>query len=300
MLHRLESRASWLAVAALLVLTQPACRKSPTGEALDRRVREPSGIVASRTHANIFWVHGDSGRGPHIYAVDRQGTLVAEFEVADVKNVDWEDITIDDQHNLWIGDIGNNDSDRKDLAVLRVPEPDPHAKIDSLSADHRVRFSYPDQESFTDGRGPFDAESLFWWDATLWISTKHRRDTLTVLYRFPSVELDEVVLERVAEWDLATQLGEGYGASEFPGKATGADVSPDGKRLALISYDAAFVFELTPGRNPFEGELHRIAFDPGYVDQVEAVTWDGEQLLLVNEDRAMFRISEPAKLERYP
>jgi hypothetical protein len=289
----------WL-VATTLVLLVPACRKSPTGEQLDRSVREPSGIVASRAHADILWAHGDSGCGARIFAVDRSGALVAEIEIDDVRNVDWEDIAIDDQNNLWIGDIGNNDSDRKDLAVLRIAEPDPRGGIESVAVDHRVRFSYPDQESFTDGRGPFDAESLFWWEGTLWVSTKHRRDTLTVLYRFPRLDVEEVVLERVAEFDLGTQAGEGYPASEFPGMATGADVSPDGKRLALISYDAAFVFELAAGRHPFAGEVHRIALDPKYVDQVEAVTWEAEQLLLVNESRAVFRIEAPTKLERYP
>jgi len=107
------------------------------------------------------------------------------------------------------------------------------------------------------------------------------------------------VLERIAEFDLGTQLGEGHAASKFPGMATGADVSPDGKRLALLSYDAAFVFELAAGQHPFAGKVHRIAFDPATVDQVEAVTWDGEQLVVVNEARAVFRIADPT-IARYP
>jgi hypothetical protein len=263
-------------------------------------VREPSGVVASRAHADIFWAHGDSGRKPTLFAVDRQGALVAELAVTNVDNIDWEDITLDDRGNLWIGDIGNNDSDRKDLAVHRIPEPDPRAGLDSVTVDHSVHFTYPDQDDFSDDRGPFDAESLFWWEGALWLSTKHRRDTLTVAYRFPRVDVDEVVLERVAEFDLGTQLGEGYPASKFPGMATGADVSTDGKHLALLSYDAVFVFELTAGQPPFAGEVHRVAFDPGHVDQVEAVTWDGAWLLVVNEARAVFRIDEPWTRERYP
>jgi hypothetical protein len=293
-------RPAWCFVALTLVLA-PACRKpSPTGEQLDRKVREPSGMVASRTHSGIFWTHGDSGCRPNLYAVDRQGALVAELRV-DAENIDWEDIAIDDANNLWIGDIGNNESDRKNLVVYRIAEPEPHAGLESVAVDHRVHFRYPDQDDFSDSRGPFDAEALFWWSGSLWLATKHRRDTLTVLYRFPSVDLDEVVLERVAEYDLGTQLGEGHPASAFPGMVTGADVSIDGKRLALLSYDAVFVFELAVGqRDPFAGKVHRIALDPGYVDQVESVTWDGEQLLLVNESRALFRLDELATRQRYP
>jgi hypothetical protein len=294
------TRSTCLLVAAALFLA-PACHKpSPTGEQLDRRVREPSGIVASRVHSDIFWAHGDSGCKPLLFAVDRQGALVAELAV-DVENIDWEDIAIDDRNNLWIGDTGNNESDRKDLAVYRIAEPDPRAGLESVVVDHRVHFSYPDQDDFSDSDGPFDAESLFWWSGSLWLATKHRRDTLTVLYRFPTVEVDEVVLERVAEFDLGTQLGDGHPASRFPGMATGADVSADAKRLALLSYDAVFVFELAAGQqDPFAGEVHRIALNPRHVDQVEAVTWDGEELLLVNEDRALFRIGEVSVRQRYP
>lgn len=284
------------------MLLTPACRKpSPTGVQLDRRVREPSGIVASRAHADILWTHGDSGRAPVLFAVDPQGALVAEITVADVENVDWEAIALDDQGNLWIGDIGNNTSSRKDLVVYRIAEPDPHAGLESVGVDHRVRFSYPDQEDFSDDRGPFDAEALFWWSGSLWLATKHRSDTLTVAYRFPQLDVDEVVLERVAEWDLGTQLGVGHPASRFPGMVTGADVSADQKQLALLSYDAVFVFELAAGQaDPFAGKVHRIALDPGHVDQVEAVTWAGEQLVLVNEDGAVFRIADVRTSERYP
>jgi hypothetical protein len=290
-----------LVVAAFLLLA-PACRRpSPTGEQLDRRVQEPSGIVASRKHVDIFWTHGDSGRAPKLYAVDRQGALIAELTVADVDNVDWEAIALDDQGNLWIGDIGNNASNRTDLVVYRIGEPDPYAGLESVGVDHRVRFCYPDQDDFSDSRGPFDAEALFWWSGSLWLATKHRQDTLTVLYRFPQVDIDEVVLERVSEWDLGTQLGDGHPASNFPGMATGADVSIDQKQLALLSYDAVFVFELTAGqRDPFAGKVHRIALNPSYVDQVEAVTWEGEQLLLVNESGALFRITEVRTRQRYP
>lgn len=295
---RIRSTRTLLAAPLLLFLS--ACKSSPSGEQFDRRVREPSGVVASRAHADIFWAHGDSGRKARLYAVDRQGALVAELDVTNAKNIDWEDITIDDANNLWIGDIGNNDSDRRNLAVHRIPEPDPRAGLESIAVDHSVHFTYPDQDDFSDDRGPFDAESLFWWEGALWLSTKHRRDTLTVAYRFPRVDVDEVVLERVAEWDLGTELGEGYPASKFPGMATGADVSRDMKKLALLSYDAVFVFELAAGQGPYAGNVHRIAFDPTYVDQVEAVTWDGEQLMVVNEAGALFRIDELSTRQRYP
>ena len=37
---------------------------------------------------------------------------------------DWEDIAIDDAGHLFIGDIGNNDARRDELAVYQIDEPD--------------------------------------------------------------------------------------------------------------------------------------------------------------------------------
>jgi hypothetical protein len=68
----------------------------------------------------------------------------------------------------------------------------------------------------------------------------------------------------------------------------------------LLSYDAVFVFELAGQPHPFAGKVHRIALNPEYVDQVEAVTWVGDELLLVNEDGAVFRIDDVTTRQRYP
>src|SRR5215831_3753559 len=69
-------------------------------------IAETSGIVASRKHEGIFWVHNDSGNPPALFAVKRDGTLVREYCVA-VPNVDWEDIAADDRGHLYLGEIGN-------------------------------------------------------------------------------------------------------------------------------------------------------------------------------------------------
>ena len=47
----------------------------------DRGITEPSGIVASRKHPGILWVHNDSGNPPELFAVKRDGTLVRKFTV---------------------------------------------------------------------------------------------------------------------------------------------------------------------------------------------------------------------------
>src|SRR3954468_6307892 len=70
-------------------------------------IREASGIVASRRHPGVFWVHNDSQNPAALFAVRRDGSLVGEFTLG-VPNVDWEDIAADDQGHLYLADTGNN------------------------------------------------------------------------------------------------------------------------------------------------------------------------------------------------
>ncbi len=93
----------------------------------DLRIKESSGVVASRRFPNVFWTHNDGG-GPKkqvLYAIDRQGKTLASFPVTGATFHDWEDIAIDDAGHLYLGDIGNNDSKRDTLAVYEIDEPDP-------------------------------------------------------------------------------------------------------------------------------------------------------------------------------
>jgi hypothetical protein len=290
------------ASSLLLLLLLAACSKpSPTGVSVDRAIREPSGVTKSPKHDNVFWVHGDSGTGNWLFAINRDGELLTRMRVKGAINVDWEDITHDDQGNLWLGDIGNNDSSRRDLAVYRIAEPRPDAALNEVRVDLRVPFSYPEQTLFGDKRADFDAESLFWWRGDLWLLTKHRSDDLTHLYRFPALTGEAVELERVATFDLGASF-EGE-RKRWTGQATAAEVAPDGRHWALLSYDAVFVFEIPPaatGAELFATLVTRIGFDQDVTRQVEALTWDGEALLLINEDRHVFRIDEPLGALRYP
>ena len=90
-------------------------------------VPECSGIVKSRKHAGLFWVHSDSGNPSVLYPIRSDGSLILPDNESDMvgstfrdastrigiklageENVDWEDITTDDRGNLIIADTGNN------------------------------------------------------------------------------------------------------------------------------------------------------------------------------------------------
>src|SRR3954463_4778166 len=103
-------------IASLAVAPTPL---EPLGRFDLRVLPEASGIVKSRRHPGIYWVHNDSGNSPSLYAIRRDGTIVREFRLS-VPNVDWEDIAVDDEGHLYLGDIGNNGGLLGLRAVYRI------------------------------------------------------------------------------------------------------------------------------------------------------------------------------------
>ncbi|WP_243389575.1 hypothetical protein [Flavobacterium cyanobacteriorum] len=77
---------------------------------------EVSGIEYT---GNALWAIEDSGNKNILYRLSDAGEITAQIAIA-CKNKDWEDITSDTEGNLYIGDFGNNDNDRDDLAIYKI------------------------------------------------------------------------------------------------------------------------------------------------------------------------------------
>ncbi|MFZ0389628.1 MAG: hypothetical protein WAN36_04140 [Calditrichia bacterium] len=244
---------------------------------------ETSGIVKSRRFPEVFWAHNDSGDWQRIFAVSRLGYTIkpdwAEdyqgIRIPDAVAVDWEDIAIDNQGRLYIGDIGNNFSIRRDLAIYILNEPDPRNTV-TTSVLKRILFYYPEQKEFPDSMNNFDAEAMFCRENTIYILTKHRGDTQTHLY---SLENPDPVEENAARLLETIDIG---------GMVTGADISPDGNMLAVITTRAVWVFEFQPETGRFFGG--NAWWLPIFAKQCEAICFDGKRLILANEQGELFEL----------
>lgn len=290
-MSRLDPRRGLFGLAQTLLLA--GCGGVSTGPpgAMHYRhpaLTEPSGLVASRRYPGVFWTHNDSGGQADLFAVTAAGTVIARIPVEGAEQRDWEAITVDDAGRLYIGDIGNNRSRRRDLQVYVVPEPDPRRDL-SAKVERTVRFRYPDQKAFPAAVRNFDAESLFWTRGVLYLLTKHRGDMQTKLYRFPPAAAGEQVLERVG-----APFALGGNRLLFGGRTTDAAITPDGQYLAVLSYHAFFIFERPQEGDAFLSRLVlREPLDQTLYVQCEAIAWAGRDLIISNEQGRIFRIEDP-------
>jgi len=260
-------------------------------------LREVSGIARS-SWPGVYWVHNDSGDMARLFAVTLDGRpvippLLAEkyqkrvwpgLEVLDARNVDWEDIALRDGM-LYIADTGNNGNARRDLGVYVLPEPNP-TEVDRARAIRFIPVRYPDQRRFPGETWTFDCEALFVADGKLHFLTKHRLPGMITGF-VPGTKLYRLDTESTSETNVLTLVG----ARPDMMMPTAADLSPDGLRLAVLTYVAVWVFERPPGPDWLSGKASRFPLDREKIGTNEAITWaDDESLIIANEERQVYRL----------
>jgi hypothetical protein len=249
----------------------------------DGPAKENSGIVKSRTHADLYWLLNDSGDEPRIYPVHATGEsyLPAPEDAAGdhsklgalldrAQNVDWEDIAVDDQGHVIVADLGNGHNDRQDLCLYFVEEPAPTAS--QAIVRKKVVVQYPDQTSFPadEDHFNFDCEAIFTVDNVVYVLTKHRSDNLTRLYRLDDMQAESATLTYVDEFDTH-------------GGVVAADCSEDGLQLAVMTYQDIWLFRRADQHQSFfDGE---ILWGPYLSKQIEAVTFQDEKTLLLADEQ---------------
>src|SRR5437868_5962124 len=124
---------------------------------LPKVVNESSGLIKSKRHAErgVFWTHNDSGDTARIFAVDLKGKLLRIVEIPGATNVDWEEITMDEQGRLIICDSGdnkrnNNDGRREGVVLYRLPEPDAFDAKEKIQPPQAFHFHFADGKKIHD------------------------------------------------------------------------------------------------------------------------------------------------------
>jgi len=245
-------------------------------EELPKKLKENSGIVSYSD--STAWFIEDNGNSDNIYKTDFKGNIIRQFDVKNAKNADWEDLSKDKKGNLYIGDFGNNANERKDLVIYKSPNPEKE-KGDKISVE-KIKFRYPEQGDFPPRRGEmlYDAEAFFHFNGYLYIFTKNRTNPFTgetSIYRVPDRKgtYDAELMGKLLlcmDWDIC--------------QITSADISPDGKRIVLLSYGKLWVITNFTMDRLSKGTIKEI--DLGVRTQLESVCFtDNKTLLLSDEER---------------
>lgn len=240
---------------------------------LSKELKEVSGNEISQDN-KFVWMINDGGNKERLYGVSFDGEIIKEIKI-DAKNHDWEDLTKDDQGNIYIGDFGNNQNKRKNLKILKISKDD--LNKDKVSVE-KIEFEYPEQEGFPPKKKQrfYDTESFFYWNNHFYIFTKSRVGTAygtTFLYKIPANSKEKHKAKRLAKFENC-----GSNACWI----TSAAISPNKKKVVLLSQRNVIVFSNFIGDDFFSGTKQTIPFTTN--SQKEGVCFDNNNFLLITDE----------------
>ncbi len=264
-------------------------------------MNEVSGLARS-SQPGVFWAHNDSGDEARIFAITLDGKPVIPdylarrysdgswpgLRVLNAWNVDWEDMTAAGDV-LYLADVGNNSNARRDLGVYFLPEPNPFA-VPEARALGFLPIRYPDQDTYPATQWHFDCEAVFAADGKLHFLTKHRAPGQQTGWQ-PGTKLYRLDTQYIDRDNVLTLVS----ARDDVVLPTAAELSPDGSRLAVLTYIAIWIFARpADGLDWLEKPTHTIPISRLQTKIVEAVAWrDAETLLIANENRDLFELRLP-------
>ncbi|CAL2102858.1 conserved exported protein of unknown function [Tenacibaculum sp. 190130A14a] len=241
---------------------------------LPKKLKEVSGTEYSNSD-NVIWMLNDSGNKPQLFAISTKGKTEKVLEIQ-AKNNDWEDLTSDEEGNLYIADFGNNANARQNLVILKVNKQELSKKNVEVE---KIHFSYPDQTKFPPKKKKcfFDAESIFFKDGYLYIFTKSRVKKhygKTSLYKIPAKE---------GNYE-AKLVGEFNNCDDMECWVTSAAISPDKEKVVLLTHEAVLLFTEFDGDNFFNGTLTELPFQ--HISQKEGVSFKDNNTLYITDERS--------------
>ncbi len=248
--------------------------KIETIATLPKSLTEISGMAYTK---DGLWVHNDGDNGPFIMLLQNDGTIKSIKKITNAPNYDWEDMAIDPAGNLFVGDIGNNNNNRRELQIYKISKP---LATESLRIEsEKIEFDYPDQKDFPPKASQlkYDAEAMIFFNDSIFIFSKNRTqpyDGYLRMYKLPAKpgKYHAILSDSIL-------LG---GKNMLNSWVTGADISNDGKKLAMLSHDKIWVFETFEGSHFFKGKLHVLKLN--HFSQKEAICFDTKGDIFVADE----------------
>lgn len=289
------------------------CQQAHQITTLSTEIRETSGLLFI---GGKFYTFNDSGGDAALYEIDTlTGSVKNIIKVDNAKNSDWEAITSDGKF-IYIGDIGNNWGNRKDLVIYRCPQEG--ISTGKLQSE-KIEISYADQESFIHQphKHEYDAEGLFVMDDKLFLISKNWEKDESKIYEVPilpgkyvleveeridvagkvtdaffSHELNSLFLIGYGEYPFITYL-KGFKGKKFKEEITLPINSPNGLQTEGITVVENAIYYTSEQVQSFDAELSR--FFKSDFENLVAIKIRGNRIKLHTSEKMKTVIVESKK-----
>jgi hypothetical protein len=248
------ARAGATPTVAPAVAAAPArhwSRAEYAGLLTDPELAEVSGLAASRAHPGVYWAHNDGDNSERLVALRADGSRVASVRVEGVRNIDWEDIDSFDlggKHYLLVADTGDNGGIRKVLQLHVFEEPATLRDGATVKPAWSIEFRWPD------GARDCEASAVDVASGQVLLVSKKRvpPELFAVPLRPPAGDAPVVaqavgVLHGIAQ-PSTQDLKQNPVYGRYRSQISGADLSPNGRVLAILNYHSVYLYVRKPGQ----------------------------------------------------
>lgn len=241
---------------------------------LSKLLKEVSGneIIAN---SNLIWMINDSGNKPEVFGVSQAGKIESVVKV-NAKNHDWEDLTSDDEGNLYIGDFGNNSGKRKKLHILKIAN---QSLLQKKVVDvEKTTFEYPKLKG-KKKKVSYDAEAFFYYNNSFYIFTKSRHKKKlgrTLLFKVPNT-IGRHTAELISEYSFC---------NDIDCRITAADISKDGKKVVLLSHKSIIELSGFSNNDFFSGKIKELPLN--HTSQKEGICFKNDTIVYITDEYSRY------------
>ncbi|CAH0266944.1 hypothetical protein [Chryseobacterium sp. Bi04] len=269
---------------SLLLSCNPKAQNQPTNDdklqvqyTLPKKLKEVSGITLSQDKKTA-WVIEDRGNKNAVYGLNDKGELLATIPVENAENTDWEDIISDTQGNIYIGNFGNNDNSRQDLAILKTDLKD--ATQATTKVIQTTKFHYQGQTEFPPKKSNllYDCEAFVEMDGNFYLFTKNRSkgfDGTFLVFQVPNKEGDFE-----AKLIGRLKLDGGYNDAAI----TSATINSTKDKIVLLTHKNIHVLSGFTADDFSSAKIQKIPLD--HNSQKEAIVFLNDKTLIIADEKA--------------
>ncbi len=212
--------------------------------------------------SKTVWMIEDQGNSPKVYGFDLTDkhplkTIIVE----NAKNNDWEDLTSDNEGNLYVGDFGNNSGKRKEFNIYKL---NTITKAENTINAEVISYSVPKSMENE------DFESFFLYKGYFYIFSKDDKKG-TVIKVANTIGNTEAKI--VSEFNLKGK----------DGAITSADISADGTQVILLNHDKLWKLSNFKEDDFFSGTIEKQSFD--HNTQKEGLCYLNSETVIITDER---------------
>jgi hypothetical protein len=226
---------------------------------LPTSLKEVSAIEISSA-SDLFWVIEDAGNDNKLYGLTLNGKIDKVLDVINAQNIDWEDLTSDDDGNIYIGDFGNNNKNRSEFIIYKVEHPELALKTIKAKS---ITFSLPKNIKSQ------NFEAFFLLNNNFYIFSKDKRHGK--LFKVPNI--------------IGTHQATFVSNFNLKGKnnaITSADVYNNS--IILLNHDKIWKISNFKDDNFFNADI--VALEFNHSSQKEGVCFKDKNALYITDEKA--------------